>query len=235
MIQQNLSGQVLDEIAPVKEDDIQIIKSLKNPPLVELTPDDLYVRKVRLAGDRVDAYGGRFRTKDLSRLLKMTQGLPLLVGHRKDTLGVARFFDGSIEDYDGARYILPKFYWLKKHSGAEDLKVSIDGGLVTEASISFAFKRPTCSVCGEDIRVCEHRVGRVYANSPEPCFYYYDELMRVNEGSLVYKGAEPGTGMELNRHSTGFSPKDKFRVKYGGRWYLAVPLEDAETSTQEAK
>lgn len=235
MIEQNLSGQVLNEAAPVSGDDLELIKSLKNPPLVELTADDLYVRKVRLAGDRTDAYGGRFRTEDLSRLLKMTSGLPLLIGHRKDTLGVARFFNGSIEDYEGAHYIIPRFYWLKKHSASEDLRVSIDGGLVTEASISFAFKRPTCSVCGEDIRTCAHQLGKSYLGSSEPCFYHYDELVRVNEGSLVYKGAEPGTGLELNRGSGGFSPNNKFRIKLNSRWYLAVPAEHSPTTNQEAR
>ena len=229
MIQQNLSGQVLSEPAPVTDEDIEAIKSLKNPPLVELTLDDVYIRKVRLAGDRIDAYGGRFRTESLPALLKMTRGLPLLIGHRKDTLGVARFFNGTIEEYNGAHYIVPNFYWLKKHSQAEDLRISIDGGLVTQASISFAFKRPTCSVCGEDIRTCIHKVGRTYMGTTEPCFYYYDEVDRINEGSLVYKSAEPGTGVELNLKSEGFSPREKFRLKFGGKMFLAAPIENSPT------
>jgi len=224
MILQNLSGTVLSESSAVSPDDLNLIKSLKNPPLVELTADDIHIRKVRLAGDRVDAYGGRFRTEDLPKLLKMTQGLPLLIGHRKDTLGVARFFNGEIERYDGFSYIAPRFYWLKKHSAAEDLKLSIDGGLVCEASISFSFKRPTCSVCGEDIRTCVHQIGKSYMNTGEPCFYYYDDLVRVNEGSLVYQGAEPGTGFQLNRENPAFAPRGKFQIQFRGKRYLAAPV-----------
>ena len=225
MLLQNLSGAVLNESPETTGDDIEQIKSLKNPPLVDLKPVDVHIRKTRLAGDRVDAYSGRFRTEDLPKLLKMTQGLPLLVGHRKDTLGVARFFNGSIESYEGANYIVPRFYWLKNHSSAEDLRLSIDGGLVSEASISFSFKRPACSVCGEDIRLCAHQVGKTYLNTSEPCFYYYDEIVRVNEGSLVYQGAEPGTGIELNREKPSFSAKDKLRIKLEGKVYVAVPAD----------
>jgi len=224
MILQNLSGSVLPEPYSAKDEDIQLIKALKNPPLMDLSPDDVYIRRVRLAGDRTDAYGGRFRSTDLPKLLKLTQGLPLLIGHRKDTVGVARFFNGGVENYDGFNYIVPRFYWLKKHSGAEDLRLSIDGGIVAEASISFSFKKPTCSVCEEDIRTCIHQVGKTYMNTSEPCFYYYDEIVRVNEGSLVYQGAEPGTGFQLNREQPIFSLKDKLQIKFRGRLYVAAPV-----------
>ncbi len=224
MIEQNLSGRVLTDESPAGKKDLELIKSLKNPPLMDLSPDDIIVRKVRLAGDKVDAYGGRFHRQDLPRLLEMIQGLPLLIGHRKDTVGVARFFNGGIEDYEGASYVVPRFYWLKRHSGAEDLRVSIDGGLVNEASLSFTFRKPTCSVCGEDIRTCLHQVGKRYLNAAEPCFYYYDDIVRINEGSLVYRGAEPGTGIELDRKSTGFAATGKFKLKLGERHYLAAPM-----------
>jgi len=235
MIQQNLSGPILSERTAVEPLDVELIRALKNPPLVELTPDDIYVRRVRLAGDRVDAYGGRFRAEDLPRLLKMTEGLPLLIGHRKDTLGIARFFDGGIEDYEGAHYIVPRFYWLKKHSAAEDLRLSLDGGLVTQASLSFSFKRPTCSVCGEDIRTCAHQIGKTYLGCPQPCFYYYDEIMRVNEGSLVYQGAEPGTGIQLSLSAEPFDPAGKLRIKFNGRWFLAIPADRKIENPQEAQ
>jgi hypothetical protein len=229
MIEQNLSGQVLTEITEAGKKEINLIKNLKNPPLVELKPDDIYIRKVRLAGDRIDAYGGRFRSEDLPGLLKLTEGLPLLIGHRKDTLGVARFFNGGIENHDEAHYIVPRFYWLKKHSAAEDLKLSIDGGLVTQASISFSFRKPTCSICGEDIRTCAHQVGKTYPEAAEPCFYYYDDIVRVNEGSLVYKGAEPGTGMELSGSNPNFDPSDKIRIRFRGKDYLAIPADNLTT------
>ena len=61
----------------------------------------------------MDAYHGKFRSKDLPKLLAMVQGAPMLIGHDKRSLGVARFFDGSVEEHDGNHYIMPKFYWLR--------------------------------------------------------------------------------------------------------------------------
>ncbi|MBC8204800.1 hypothetical protein ISS30_01715 [bacterium] len=224
MITQKLSGPVLRESLKPSETDLAKIKELKNPPLVELTPEDIHIRKVRLAGDFIDEYGGCFRSEDLAKLLKMTAGAPLLIGHRKDTVGVARFFDGSVEKFGNGNYIIPKFYWLKAHSQAEDLRIQIDGGIICEASISFVYTRPTCSVCGEDIRACPHSVGKLYMGSTESCFYYYDGLKRVNEGSLVYRGAEPGTGIELTARKSYPAPNDKLYVRVHGRLYAANPI-----------
>lgn len=194
MIHQILSGPLLREAGLVTDDDVRQINTLRNPPPVPVSQRDVYVRRCRLAGDAVDAYFGRFRTDDLPRLLALTQGAPLLVGHNKQSLGVARFFGGAVEEHDGVRFIVPKFYWLRGHSSADDLRVAIDGGIYHEASISFVFARPTCSVCGEDIRSCEHLPG-----AESPVFYYYDEIEAVLEGSLVYRGAQPGTGFSLGR------------------------------------
>ena len=66
---------------------------------------------------------------DLPKLLELLHGVSLLIGHRKDMVGVARFFNGSIEQINDVpnpfsgkneriTYIVPKFYWMKKHSKA---------------------------------------------------------------------------------------------------------------------
>ncbi len=210
-------------------DDLAIIHSLKNPPLEPLTPDSIYVRRCRLAGDVLDVKGGCFRTADLPRLLEMVQGAPALIGHNRNSLAVARFFGGAIEEFDGHSYIVPKLYWLKAHSRAEDLRVEIDGGLVNEASIAFYFSKPICSICGNDIRECSHSVGTDYKG--QACFYYYDGVDMVTEGSLVYRGAEPGTALLPNALSSDslFTIPEKYdgevlpKVRYRGKvWRLVT-------------
>jgi len=239
MIHQTLSGPLLKEAGIPTDEDVRIINSLSNPPPVPVSERDIYVRRCRLAGDAVDAYHGCFRTEDLHKLLALLQGAPLLVGHDKRTLGVARFFGGSVEERDGHRYIVPRFYWLRSHSSAEDLRVAIDGGLYAEASLSFCYEKPTCSVCGQDIRQCEHLPGSPGEN--EPIFYYYDNVVAVLEGSLVYRGAEPGTGFSLSRgliHPAGlpYPTSDSenptyglplLRIKRHGKWYRAPLVEEA--------
>lgn len=222
-LERELAGIVLPQRGQATDEDVATINNLPNPPLIPLTAREVHVRRCRLAGDAIDAGGGRFRTEDLPRLLEMTEGAPALIGHRRDALGVARFFGGELwrDPATDATFIVPKFYWLKAHSGSEDLRICIDGGLYSEASIGFAFQRPTCSICGEDIRRCEHFPGREYDGAT--CFYWYDELLRVTEGSFVYRGAQPGTGFMLSAaRSFGLDLKPAPRFKWRGEWFRGV-------------
>ncbi|MCX6641288.1 MAG: hypothetical protein NTW14_12565 [bacterium] len=241
MIHQTLSGPLVKAAGVPSDQDVRLINSLGNPPPVPVSERDVYVRRCRLAGDAVDAYHGCFHTDDLPKLLSMIQGAPLLVGHDKRSLGVARFFGGEIEQHGEHNYVMPHFYWLRGHSSAEDLRVAIDGGLYCEASISFCYEMPTCSVCGKDIRTCEHLPGSLEAG--KQVFYYYDRVVAVLEGSLVYRGAEPGTGFSLQRGTTvagvasqnpggGMDDTDQrfgiptLRVKRHGKWYQAPLIEE---------
>lgn len=220
-IYRELSGIVLPESTQIAGADLEIINHLPNPPLVPVTAADVYIRRCRLAGDAIDAGGGRFRTSDLPRLLELVQGAPALVGHRRDTLGVARFFGGEVMTAPdtGVSYIVPKFYWMRAHSQAEDLRVNIDGGIYTEASLGFTFRRPTCSICGDDIRDCPHLPGHEYDG--RECFFYYDDILRVTEGSFVFRGAQPGTGFML-AHPGAPAPGGDVWFKFGGQWFRGV-------------
>jgi|GEM_PF-636125 len=202
----SLSGAINNRSIYATDDDIAIINSLPNPPPLPVTAQDIYVRKCRLVGDSVNCHFGRFHTEDLTELLKKTQGVSCLIGHRKETAGIARFFDGSIEKHkarsivtgelEDIQFVVPKIYWMKAHSQAEDLRVNIDGGIYHQASISWYFEKPTCGICGKDIRLCEHVPGKIYNN--ELCFFWYEEIGDVLEGSIVYAGGHPGTGFALN-------------------------------------
>ena len=201
------AGEARTERLRAGDGDVDRINSLPNPPLVPVTKDDVLVRRCRLASDAVDCGFGRFRTEFLEELLRMVQGAPVLVGHRKDTAGIARFFGGDIETLEDVynpftekreriSYIVPKFYWMKNHSEAEDLRLNIDGGIYNQASISWWYGRATCGVCGNDIRACEHVPGRSYNGSR--AFYYYDDVKEVLEGSIVFAGGQPYTGFYMN-------------------------------------
>ncbi|MFN3821702.1 MAG: hypothetical protein ACK4OO_05155 [bacterium] len=222
---QELSGLLLQNtsLSP-SDEDVAIINALNNPPPVPVTARDIYVRRCRLAGDGIDSGFGRFRTEDLPLLLHLVQGAPALIGHRKEGLGVARFFGGEIapDPRTGITYIIPKFYWMRAHSRSEDLRVNIDGGLWCEASLGFLFRQATCSLCGEEIRKCPHIPGKEYPQGL--CYFYYDQIIKVTEGSFVYRGAQPGTGFMLN--DTPFSPLNletlpRFRLH--GVWYRGFP------------
>jgi hypothetical protein len=233
MILQRLSGPLLPLADTTAASDLDGIQSLPNPPLVPLTESDIYVRRCRLAGDAVDSQFGCFRTADLPRVLSLTHGAPALVGHNRQSLAVARFFGGSVEAFQGHHYIVPRFYWPKAHSAAEDFRVLLDAGIITEASISFVFDKPACSICGKDIRQCEHEPGALYGL--RLCHYYYDGIERVLEGSFVYRGAEPGTGIlaAISELKRALKDQKKIKVRIGGQTYEALTPLAEETMNEE--
>ncbi|MCC6475983.1 hypothetical protein IT157_02925 [bacterium] len=226
MLLQNLSHPTSLQNTPQTEQDLSEIRALPNPPLVELKDEDIHVRRCRLAGDAIDGHFGCFRTSDLERLLQLTHGAPALIGHDRQSIAVARFFGGSIETHNGHHYITPKFFWPKAHSQAEDFRVLLDTGLITEASIAFTFKKPACSICGCDIRDCEHEPGTMYGK--QLCHYWYDGVDRVLEGSFVYRGSEPGTGILATMADARDVIKGRKRVtiRFGGKLYEAVAIEE---------
>lgn len=224
MLSQTLTGTLLRETGNVRQEDLAAIKSLPNPPLISLQAGEIYVRKCRLASDRVDSRFGCFRTEDLPELLEMVQGAPVLIGHDRRTLGVARFFGGTLEKRGEATWIIPSFYWPKAHSKADDLRIMIDSGVYNEASIAFQYRQPTCSICGKDLRSCAHWPGRDYDG--KTCIYWYDGVEKVLEGSLVFRGAAAGTGFELAYPSSEGQEKKgeqihQLTLKFRGRKYLA--------------
>lgn len=222
MIIQLLSGPVSGQTTSTESDDLAQINSLANPPLTTLQEHEIHVRRCRLAGDAMDAHFGCFRSHELERLLKLTHGAPALVGHNRSSLAVARFFGGSVEEFAGHHYIVPKFYWPKAHSGAEDFRVLLDTGIINEASIAFTFEQPSCSVCGKDIRECEHEPGTMYGL--RMCHYFYDGVDKVLEGSFVYRGAQPNTGIVSEISAPfGVAKKQKsVKVILNGRVYEAM-------------
>jgi len=179
-------------------DDAKIINALPNPPPVPLKEGDAYVRRCRLFGAVVNTTYGCPREEDLERWLELTQGAPAMVGHIKSDEPIGRWFGGALVEFNGVKYIEPKLYWLRSLSYAEDLRAKIDGGIISEASLGFAFESPVCSICGNDIRDgqnCPHFPGKEYDG--QLCFYWYDTPISVYEGSLVYRGANPGTGFGM--------------------------------------
>jgi hypothetical protein len=115
----------------------------------------------------------------------------------------------------------------------------IDSGVYSEASIAFLYHTPLCSVCGRDLRECSHWPGREYDS--ELCFFWYDGVERVTEGSLVYRGAANGTGFELDKGSD-FKAENEFhtessviendfdremKIKLKGKFYIAFLKESA--------
>ncbi len=167
-----------------------------NPP-EKVTAENVYIRAMYIVSDKVNSFGGKFPIDEHVRLLPLLIDTPVLVGHRKDSLPIARTFHAEMVEKDNTHWIKAYFYWLKNAEGAETLKNNIDGGIYRECSISFIFAFPECSICGSDMRRCGHRPFQKYMNEKveREAFFNYRQIEKVLESSLVYRGAVPDTSL----------------------------------------
>lgn len=175
---------------------VSLINSNVNPP-TEVSADDVYIRAMYVVSDEVNSFGGRFGTNEHKRLCELLVDAPLLVGHRKESLPIGRNFHAVQVQRDGVNWVKCYFYWLKNADGAENLRENIDGGIYKECSIGFTFLFPECSVCGLDMRSCEHQPLCSYQvdGSDTVAHFCYRQIERVLETSLVYRGANPDTAV----------------------------------------
>jgi hypothetical protein len=163
-----------------------------------LQAEDVYVRSMYLCSDKIcPTDWGRFTENALRQICSLVVGRAVLRGHDRSSLPLARFFraeivrradDVNVETGQPSCWVRAWFYWLRGTTGARDLLLNIDGGVYREVSISWRYRSASCSICGEDIRVCDHTAGRTYDGVR--CHFVVDEVLDVLEGSLVYRGAE---------------------------------------------
>jgi hypothetical protein len=184
-----------EEFSP---DLVELINRNVNPP-TPVKKSDVYIGAMYVISDEVNSFGGRFPAEEHERLAFLLVDSPVMVGHRKDLLPIARNFHAALVDRDGKSWVKSYFYWLKSTEGAETLRENIEGGIYKECSIGFTFLFPECSVCGKDIRVCPHEPFQSYVtengDKGEPVTFNYRQIERVLETSLVYRGALPDTAV----------------------------------------
>ena len=191
-----ITAHLAEPIEKISEEIISLInENIKPPNLVGA--GDIFVRVMYVVSDEVNSFGGRFPFEEHSRLAALLIDSPVLVGHRKDKLPVARNFHSQLVTRDGSQWVKCYFYWLKNSKGAENLRHNIDGGIYKECSISFIYLFPECSVCGEDIRNCEHQPLQQHSSNDirQIVHFNYRQIERVLETSLVYRGAQQNTAV----------------------------------------
>ncbi|KPL02715.1 MAG: hypothetical protein AMJ90_05040 [candidate division Zixibacteria bacterium SM23_73_2] len=192
----NLEGRLTEEKEVVSDDLVFLINS-KIKPLVPIKKDQIFVRAMFLVSDEVNSYGGCFPSDEHENLVYLLVDSPVLVGHKKDKLPIARNFKADLISKEGHSWIKVWFYWLKSSEGAVSLKENIDHGIYKECSLGFLFEFPECSICGQDMRYCEHIPFKTYPQNGRvtQAYFNYRKIKKVLETSLVYRGAVPNTSL----------------------------------------
>jgi len=229
-------GRVIAQLAEPDEEVpaelIDLINSNVRPP-AKVSAADVYIRAMYVVSDQVNSFGGRFPVDEHPTVVRLLVDSPVLVGHRKDKLPVGRNFHAVTIERDQRPWVKSYFYWLRSSDGAEQLKDNIDGGIYKECSVAFTFQFPECSICGKDIRRCEHQIFEKYDRNgvKEKCHFNYRRIEKVLETSLVYRGALPDTlvSKDLNAETTPLRPlipiDNLSQIEPSGR-YLIVPHYD---------
>jgi hypothetical protein len=215
---ENLADKINDNIGP--------------PEPIAL--EDVHVRAMYILSDKINSYGGCFPADEHELLGSLLIDSPVLVGHRKDSLPIARNFHAEMVQKNNANWVKVYFYWLKNAEGAESLKNNIDGGIYKECSISFIFSFPECSICGSDIRKCGHRPFQTYETSGgrREAFFNYREIEKVLETSLVYRGSVHDTTLTNELFFSPFAKQPEKSLKkeiafYKRIWDLTVLNNDS--------
>ena len=129
---ENLFGKItaslIDDDLSFPPELVDIINNNIAPP-EKVTQDNIYIRAMYIVSDEVNSYGGRFPANEFDSMMSLIIDSPVLIGHRKDSLPIARNFHAEQVQKGDTNWIKVYFYWLKNAKGAETLKNNIDGGI----------------------------------------------------------------------------------------------------------
>ncbi len=156
-----------------------------------LTPEEYAAFTLDLCNNQIDRHFSRFPDEELERINELVPGRPLMERHDlRGTLPRGRFFRSALHRDGDIVSVRPEVYVLRTADN-QDFILNIEGGVYRETSIGFSFRMPECSVCGKDLRTCDHVPGRTYGDSA--CHFIMRGVLEVAEGSVVSSGSQ-GTG-----------------------------------------
>ena len=153
-----------------------------------LGEEEFAVFTLDLCNNQIDRHHSRFPEDELERINTLAPGRPLMERHDvRGSLPRGTFFRSELH-HDGERVsVRPDVYVLRTRDN-EDFILNIEGGVYRETSIGFSFRKPECSVCGKDLRTCDHIPGRSYGDAH--CHCVLRDVLEVIEGSVVASGSQ---------------------------------------------
>jgi hypothetical protein len=156
-----------------------------------------------LCHNQIDRHFSRFPDEELDRINAMVPGRPLMERHDvRGSLPRGTFFRSHLHR-DGERVsVRPDVYVLRTRDN-EEFILNIEGGVYRETSIGFSFEMPECSICGRDLRRCDHAPGRMYGG--ELCHCVMRKVLEVIEGSVVPAGSQGTRFVEVRDGAPAFS------------------------------
>lgn len=168
----------------------------------------ILVRPLRLTGNQLTSIGTRFKAADMYQLASKMQGVAMLIGHDTEDAPIATFYTAQITPENDNLW-LDTWFFTTNDSDGQSLVAKIDTGVYNEASIGWLYTLAECSICNRDYfgamwakyfmtveeaeaeDLCGHLIGQEY--NKKKCFIWTTGELTPIEGSIVFKGAHPGT------------------------------------------
>jgi hypothetical protein len=153
-----------------------------------LAEKEFAVFTLDLCNNQIDRHFSRFPEDELARINTLVPGRPLMERHDvRGSLPRGTFFRSELHHDEDRVSVRPDVYVLRTHDN-QDFILNIEGGVYRETSIGFSFRKPECSVCGKDLRTCDHIPGRSYGDTL--CHCVLRDVLEVIEGSVVASGSQ---------------------------------------------
>jgi hypothetical protein len=186
-------------------DEGELVADVNRFALRPMSADEFAVFTLDLCHNQVDRHFSRFPDEELDKINAMTPGRPLMERHDlRGSLPRGTFFRSRVHADGARRSVRPDVYVLRTRDN-EDFILNIEGGVYRETSIGFSFETPECSICGKDLRTCDHVPGRTYGDVT--CHYIMRHVLEVIEGSVVPSGSQ-GTGF-VSQHRDGLFAREE--------------------------
>lgn len=176
------------EAAEAEAGEEALLAAVNRFALRPLRREEFAVFTLDLCHNQVDKHFSRFPEAELAKINEMVLGRPLMERHDlRGSLPRGTFFRSELHREGDVVSVRPEVYVLRTADNA-DFILNIEGGVYRETSIGFSFRLPECSVCGKDIRSCDHVPGRGYGG--QTCHFIMRDVLEVIEGSIVPAGSQ---------------------------------------------
>ena len=163
-----------------------------------LGEEEYAIFSLDLCNNQIDRHFSRFPEEELAQINALVPGRPLMERHDlRGTLPRGRFYRSDLFRDDEYIAVRPSVYVMRTAEN-QDFILNIEGGVYRETSIGFSFRLPECSVCGKDLRTCDHVPGKSYGDTT--CHFIMRDVLEVLEGSVVSSGSQ-GTGFVRGERS----------------------------------
>ncbi|MBZ9752994.1 hypothetical protein K7W42_19330 [Deinococcus sp. HMF7604] len=179
----------------------------------DLTAEQVLARPVRLFGNKLTSYYTRMPDGGLAILANQINdaGGPVLSAHVTDNTPLGSFYLAAVTtgDYVASPPLgepqqelwLDTWFYVLNDAEGQRLIALIDGGVINEASIGYWYDQALCSITGASYWNSPYYAGQTYtiqdpetgASTTRLCFIWTTGAVQFSEGSLVYRGAYPGT------------------------------------------